>query len=124
MRQSCLRWVKEEGSKGIMMEMKIAVMPIKCQRIEFVFVTIVQNSITMKKKGTWVSKKRGSISMKVIRFIAMLLIVIGALNWGLVGFFQYDVIADIFGGMQMMAARVVYALVGLAGLYGIGFLCR
>lgn len=54
----------------------------------------------------------------------MLLIVVGALNWGLVGFFQYDLVADIFGGMTTMGARVVYGLVGLAGLYGIGFLCR
>lgn len=62
--------------------------------------------------------------MKVIRFIVMLLIVIGALNWGLVGFFQYDLIADIFGGMSTATARVVYAIIGLCGLYGIGFLCR
>lgn len=62
--------------------------------------------------------------MKAVRFITMLLIVIGALNWGLVGFFQYDLVADIFGGMSTMGARVVYGLVGLAGLYGIGFLCR
>ena len=62
--------------------------------------------------------------MKVIRFIVMLLMVIGSLNWGLVGFFQYDLISDIFGGMSTGAARVIFGLVGLAGLYGIGFLCR
>lgn len=62
--------------------------------------------------------------MKVIRFVVMLLLVIGALNWGLVGFFQYDLIADLFGGMSNTVARVIYALVGLAGIYGIGFLCR
>jgi len=62
--------------------------------------------------------------MKAVRFIVMLLMVIGSLNWGLVGFFQYNLIADIFGGMDMTAARVIFALVGLAGLYGIGYLCR
>ena len=62
--------------------------------------------------------------MKAVRFIVMLLMVIGSLNWGLVGFFQYDLISDIFGGMSTMAARVVFSLVGLAGLYGICFLCR
>lgn len=62
--------------------------------------------------------------MKAIRFIVMLLMVVGSLNWGLVGFFQYDLVADIFGGMSTGGARFVYALVGLAGLYGIGFLCR
>lgn len=54
----------------------------------------------------------------------MLLMVIGALNWGLVGFFGYNLIGDIFGGMHSTGARVIFALVGLAGLYGIGFLCR
>ena len=62
--------------------------------------------------------------MKGIRFIVLLLMVIGSLNWGLVGFFSYDLISDIFGGMAMTGARVIFALVGLAGLYGIGLLCR
>ena len=62
--------------------------------------------------------------MKGIRFVALLLVVIGALNWGLVGFFQYDFISDIFGGMSTEAARIVFAIVGLAGLYCIGLLCR
>lgn len=62
--------------------------------------------------------------MKVIRFIVMLLMVIGSLNWGLVGFFGYDLIGDIFGGTMSAGARVVFAIVGLAGLWGIGLLCR
>jgi len=41
--------------------------------------------------------------------------VIGALNWGLVGLFQFDLVASIFGGMDAPAARAVYVLVGLAG---------
>jgi uncharacterized membrane protein YuzA (DUF378 family) len=66
----------------------------------------------------------GGYFMKIVRFIVLLLMVIGSLNWGLVGFFQYDLLADLFGGMDMMGARVIYAIIGLAGLYGIGFLCR
>lgn len=62
--------------------------------------------------------------MKVARFIAVLLVVIGALNWGLVGFFQYDLVSDILGGTDSMAARVVFAIVGVAGLLCIGCLCR
>lgn len=62
--------------------------------------------------------------MKGIRFIALLLMVIGSLNWGLIGFFGYDLISEIFGGMMMTGARVIFAIVGLAGLYGIGLLCR
>lgn len=61
--------------------------------------------------------------MRCLRFIIMLLIVIGALNWGLVGFFDYNLVADIFGGEGSLAARVVFAIVGLAGLWGISFLC-
>ena len=61
--------------------------------------------------------------MKVIRFIAMLLMVIGSLNWGLIGFFGYNLVGDIFGGMMSGGARVVFAIVGLAGLWGIGLLC-
>jgi len=62
--------------------------------------------------------------MKVVRFIVLLLMVIGALNWGLVGFFQYNFIADIFGGEFTGAARFVFAIVGLAGLFSIGCLFR
>jgi uncharacterized membrane protein YuzA (DUF378 family) len=62
--------------------------------------------------------------MKAVRFLSMLLMVIGSLNWGLVGFFGYDLVADVFGGMMSTGARVIYALVGLAGLYGIGLICR
>jgi len=62
--------------------------------------------------------------MKGVRFIALLLMVIGSLNWGLIGFFGYDLISEIFGGMMMAGTRVVFAIVGLAGLYGIGLLCR
>lgn len=62
--------------------------------------------------------------MKVIRFIVMLLMVIGSLNWGLVGFFGYNLVGDIFGGAMSLGARVVFAIVGLAGIWGIGLLCR
>ena len=48
--------------------------------------------------------------------IALALVVIGALNWGLIGFFNFDLVAAIFGGAFTAGARIVYALVGLAGL--------
>ncbi len=64
--------------------------------------------------------------MKVVKGITKLLVIVGALNWGLVGFFQYDAVADLLGGVSSMGARIVYALVGLAGLYKFGcfFCCR
>ncbi len=54
--------------------------------------------------------------MKTFDIIATVLILIGALNWGLVGFFRFDLVQAIFGDWQTVA-RIVYAIVGLAGLY-------
>jgi uncharacterized membrane protein YuzA (DUF378 family) len=54
--------------------------------------------------------------MKAIRVIVMLLVIIGALNWGLIGFFNYDLIADLFGGYGSTGARTVFSIVGIAGL--------
>ena len=50
--------------------------------------------------------------------IAILLMIVGGINWGLVGLFEFDLVAAIFGEMTT-AARIVYVLVGLAALYGI-----
>lgn len=48
---------------------------------------------------------------------ALGLVIVGALNWLLVGVFKWDLVAAIFGGQAAMLSRIVYALVGLAGLY-------
>lgn len=53
--------------------------------------------------------------MSVLGWIAFVLVMIGALNWGLVGFFSYDLIKGIFGDMTTIS-RIIYALVGLAAL--------
>ncbi|NBO25014.1 MAG: DUF378 domain-containing protein, partial [Chlamydiae bacterium] len=55
--------------------------------------------------------------MKMLNLIASILVVVGALNWGLWGFFQFDLVAFLFGGMYAPISRVVYALVGVAGLW-------
>lgn len=60
--------------------------------------------------------------MKALNIIALVLILIGALNWGLWGFFQFDFVAWVFGGTTTWIARVVYALIGLSGLWGLSFL--
>ena len=54
--------------------------------------------------------------------IALILSVIGALNWGLIGIAQFDLVAWLFGGQTALLSRVVYALVGLAGLWCITLL--
>ena len=56
--------------------------------------------------------------------IALLLSIIGSLNWGLVGLFRFDLVAWLFGGQTALLSRVVYALVGLAGLWCISLLFR
>lgn len=55
--------------------------------------------------------------MTTMERIALALTVIGALNWGLVGFFKFDLVAALFGGQAAALSRIVYALVGLSGLY-------
>ena len=62
--------------------------------------------------------------MQVIDRIALILVIIGALNWGMVGLFQFDLIASIFGGMSTVVSRIIYTIVGLAGIWGISILFR
>lgn len=59
--------------------------------------------------------------MKVIDKIALVLIIIGAINWGLIALFQFDLVATIFGEMSVIS-RIVYGLVGISGLWGIKLL--
>ncbi len=59
--------------------------------------------------------------MKVIDKIALVLIIIGAINWGLIGIFNFDLVAAIFGDMSIIS-RIVYGLVGVSGLWGIKLL--
>lgn len=56
--------------------------------------------------------------------LALLLVIIGALNWGLIGLFRYDLVASIFGGQDALLSRIIYSLVGLAGIYCISLLFR
>lgn len=52
-------------------------------------------------------------------WIALVLMVVGGLNWGLVGFFKYDLVATLFGGSDAMISRVIYDLVGVSALWTI-----
>ena len=56
--------------------------------------------------------------------LALILVIVGALNWGMIGLFQFDLIAAIFGGMGSTISRILYTVVGLAGLLGITLLFR
>ena len=56
--------------------------------------------------------------------IALILAIVGCINWGLVGLFQFDLVAWLFGGTGALLSRLVFAVVGLAGLWCISFLFR
>lgn len=62
--------------------------------------------------------------MSIIQRIALILTIIGALNWGFIGFFQFDLVATIFGGQDSVVSRIIYALVGIAGIINLGLLFK
>lgn len=66
------------------------------------------------------------LEMEVQRMdmIALILAIIGCLNWGLVGIFQFDLVAWLFGGTGSLFSRLVYTIIGLAGLWCVSFLFR
>jgi len=59
-----------------------------------------------------------------LKKLILILMIIGGLNWGLVGFFNYNLVSSIFGADLVIISRIIYALVGLASIVGITFLFR
>ena len=57
--------------------------------------------------------------MKTLYYISLTLVIIGALNWLLIGLFEFDLVATLFGTMSLLS-RIVYSLVGIAGLISLG----
>ena len=56
--------------------------------------------------------------------VSLILAIIGAINWGLMGLFRFDLVAWIFGGQAAVISRVIYTVIGLAGLWCISLLFR
>ena len=56
--------------------------------------------------------------------VSLLLVIIGAVNWLLVGVFQFDLVAWLFGGQGVLISRIVYSVIGAAGLWSISLLFR
>lgn len=56
------------------------------------------------------------LTMRGLDYTALTIVIIGAVNWGLIGFFSFDLVAFIFGNMSWIS-RIVYGLVGICGLY-------
>ena len=61
--------------------------------------------------------------MKFLDTLALLLVIIGAINWGFIGFFQFDLVKALFGDMSALS-RIVYSIIGIAGLYSISFFAK
>ena len=69
-------------------------------------------------------KNTGMGDEMVVDRLALILVIVGALNWLLIGLFRYDLVANMFGGQGAPFSRIIYSLVGLAGLYCISLLFR
>ncbi|MBE5941382.1 MAG: DUF378 domain-containing protein [Lachnospiraceae bacterium] len=61
--------------------------------------------------------------MKVLDYTILTLVIIGAVNWGLIGFFDFDLVSTLFGQMSLLT-RIIYAAVGIGGLYAISYYGR
>lgn len=72
--------------------------------------------------GTIIQNKNrnGGFDMKVINGIALTLVIIGSINWLLVGLFQFNLVDSIFGSLSVIS-RIIYTIVGIAGLWCIAF---
>ena len=64
----------------------------------------------------------GVINMKIVNIVALILNIIGGINWGLVGLFRFDLVAWICGGQDSVFASIIYSLVGLAAIWCISLL--
>ncbi len=60
--------------------------------------------------------------MRILNRVALILTIIGGINWGLVGIFKFDLVAWIFSGQDSVLARIIYTLVGLSALWCISLL--
>lgn len=62
--------------------------------------------------------------METLQKTALVLVIIGAINWGLIGLFDFDLVATIFGSMDHIGSKIVYTIIGICGLINIGLLFR
>lgn len=79
------------------------------------------NVIAKINEKVIINNKRMEDVMKILDKSALTLVIIGAINWGLIGFFKFNLVDSIFGEFSIIS-RIIYALVGIAGLYCIKIL--
>lgn len=61
--------------------------------------------------------------MKILDYTVLTLVIVGAVNWGLIGFFDFDLVSTLFGQMSLLT-RIIYAVIGICGLYAISYYGR
>ena len=61
--------------------------------------------------------------MKALDYTVLILVIIGAINWGLIGFFGLDLVAFLFGSMSILS-RIIYVVIGICGLYALSYCGR
>ncbi len=66
---------------------------------------------------------KGGITVKTLDAIVLTLVIIGAINWGLIGFFNFNLVDTLFGSVDWLT-KTIYAIVGIAGVYSIAFYGR
>lgn len=62
--------------------------------------------------------------MLIADTVALVLVIIGAINWGSIGLFGFDIVAAVFGGQTALISRIIYSLVGLSGIWSITLLFK
>lgn len=61
--------------------------------------------------------------MKTLDYIALILVIVGTINWGLIGLLNFDIVKVLFGNMSLLS-RIVYVVIGVSGLYALSFFGR
>ena len=84
------------------------------------------NKMTQRQISLYIGYAKECNKMRALSIISLVLMVIGALNWLLIGLFGFNVVTAIFGFSTagIVVTRIIYLLVGLAGIYGISMLTR
>lgn len=77
---------------------------------------VVLSKLPRKMRVGW------EVNMAIVNKIALILIIVGAINWGLVGLFSFDAVAWITGGATSILARIIYTVIALAGVWSITML--
>ncbi|WP_219834808.1 DUF378 domain-containing protein [Paenibacillus sp. R14(2021)] len=62
--------------------------------------------------------------MKALNIVSLLILILGGLNWLVVGLFEYDVVSEVFDGSDSVGAKIVYIIVGLSALYSLSFFSK